>query len=285
MDEKLPKRKNLAIVGKAPASILRTPFDDESYEIWSLSDNYRQLKRWDRWFEIHDVEFHRQLHPEHWEFLTTNHGKPLYLLEPHRDIPHALAFPKAAIFERFPQPEFHRYFTNSISWFIAMALVEGFEHIGLYGVDMAQHEEYAQQRPSCEYWIGVANGLGVTVEIPEESDLMKSSKLYGYETHNGQMYLKCRARDMELGERIRLCEQQKSEAAQNKNMYFGGLQEIKRVLSTGLNGEVGNMLASRCMELEQKVAAFSQIEETNQAQIYVLSGAKENVQWARQWCQ
>ena len=278
------KRTKVAIVGKAPASIARTPFDDDEFEIWSLSDNYRQLPRWDRWFEIHDLEFHRRLHPDHWEFLTTDHRKPLYLLEPHRDIPHAVIFPKNDIFARFPLPEFHKYYTNSISWFIALALLEGFKHIGIYGVDMAQHEEYAHQRPSCEYWIGVANGLGTTVHVPGESDLMKASKLYGYETHSGDMYVKCRARDMELAERIRLAEVQKHEAEMNRNMYFGALNELRRTFA-GINGDVGSLVASRVMDLEARVQQTSQIAETCSRQIDVLTGARENMAWARQWCQ
>lgn len=278
------QRKKVAIVGKAPASIHRTPFGDESFEIWSLSDNYRALPRWDRWFEIHDVEYHREIHPEHWDFLTTDHGKPLYLLEPHEDIPHALVFPKRDIFRHFSQPLYHRYFTNSISWFIAMALMEGFEHIGVYGVDMAQHEEYAHQRPSCEYWIGVANGLGVTVEVPEESDLMKAAKLYGYETHNGQMYRKCRARDNELRERINQFEREKHEADLQRNMYYGALSELKRTFA-GINGEVGALVGSRCMDLEARLQAVSQVADNCQQQILVLRGALENMAWTRQWCQ
>lgn len=280
-----PKRKKkLAIVGKAPASLPLVPCDDQEYEIWSLSDNYHNLARWDRWFEIHDVEFHRQMHPEHWEFLTTNHGKPLYLLEPHKDIPHAIIFPKNEIFARFPTPSFHKYYTNSISWFIALALMEGFEHIGIYGVDMAQHEEYANQRPSCEYWIGVANGMGVSVYVPGESDLMKAGKLYGYETHNGQMYTKCRARDMELVDRIKLLEQQKTEAEMLSNMYHGAIQEFRRTFQ-GINGDTGAVVAARIMDLEARLQGVAQTAQMCRDNILVLQGARENMVWTRQWCQ
>ena len=65
--------------------------------------------------------------------------------------------------------------------------------IGLWGVDMAQHgvkqghagwftSEYARQRPSVEYWLGVAEGMGIDVTVPDESDILKCSVIYGYHT-------------------------------------------------------------------------------------------------------
>ena len=46
----------------------------------------------------------------------------------------------------------------------------------MYGVDMAQDTllaaEYSEQRPSCEYFIGLAEGAGIRVDIPGGSDLL-----------------------------------------------------------------------------------------------------------------
>ena len=58
---------------------------------------------------------------------------------------------------------------------------QGFEKIALYGIDMSRSEEYRDQRPSCEYFIGVARGMGIDVFVPEESSLLRSAFLYGKE--------------------------------------------------------------------------------------------------------
>lgn len=287
--------KKLAIVGKAPASIPCCPFDDKDVEIWSLSDAYRQIPRWDRWFELHDPEWHRRSHPEHWDFLTKDHGKPLYLLYPHKDIPHATLFPREAIMQRFPAPEFHNhYFTNSISWFLAMAALEGYEWIGLYGVDMAQtshnessgviwEDEYAYQRPSCEYWIGVLNGLGITVHVPGECDLMKCNKLYGYETHNGQMYVKWRARRDELRGRLAQHDASKQEADRQAHFWSGAKQALEQLCSR-LNGDSHPLMQEMLNEAATQVNHCVAVRDQNHECSLVLRGAQDDMSWSRQWC-
>ena len=50
------KTLKVAIVGKAPASQQLAPYGDESWEIWSLSDAPKEIPRWSRHFELHDIE-------------------------------------------------------------------------------------------------------------------------------------------------------------------------------------------------------------------------------------
>jgi uncharacterized protein YdbL (DUF1318 family) len=63
---------------------------------------------------------------------------------------------------------------------VVHAIFEGAEEIGIYGVDLLQDEEYAYQRPGCEYWIGVARGLGIKVHVPRSCAVLKASYVYGY---------------------------------------------------------------------------------------------------------
>ena len=44
--------------------------------------------------------------------------------------------------------------------------------------------EYGYQRPSCEFFIAWARGLGIKFVIPNESDLCKTAYLYGEGVHN-----------------------------------------------------------------------------------------------------
>lgn len=76
-----------------------------------------------------------------------------------------------------------RYFTNSISYMIAYALLKGAKEIGLYGVDMEPDSEWAFERPSVAYWIGQAEARGV--KVTSSSNLTSPVFLYGYDDPSG----------------------------------------------------------------------------------------------------
>lgn len=75
------------------------------------------------------------------------------------------------------------YFVNSIAYMIAYALWDGATRIDLYGVHMSNVTEYDRQKPCVEFWIGVAIGLGVAVNIHGPHFLLKCprGKMYGYD--------------------------------------------------------------------------------------------------------
>jgi len=66
---------------------------------------------------------------------------------------------------------------------MALAITEGADRIGIWGVDMADLEstpgdpsyisEFSYQRPNLEYLIGFARGRGIVVDIPDQSPLTK----------------------------------------------------------------------------------------------------------------
>lgn len=77
-----------------------------------------------------------------------------------------------------------RYFTNSFAYMIAYALYKKYKKIDLYGCPLAMKEEYREQRPCIEFWLGMAVGKGVEVTLHGESMLFNSglhAGLYGYE--------------------------------------------------------------------------------------------------------
>ena len=107
--------------------------------------------------------------------------------EHYEDIPASVAYPLEEMIEAYGIPrigqEYRKdaYFTNSVSFMLALAIHEGADVIGIYGVDMAVLSEYNEQRPSCEYYIGVAKGRGIEILLPTEADLLKTRWIYGYE--------------------------------------------------------------------------------------------------------
>ena len=178
-------RDKVAIVGFADGHRALAPFADDSFEIWGLNRLWTVLPgRYTRWFELHDVKKWYEGDPQHREWMRTYPG-PIYLRPQDMgiyDIPTAVAYPVQSILDEFP-----KYFTNSISYMQALGIAMGFKEMHLYGVDMAQDgifvtgSEYRMQRPSCELFLGIAIGRGMKIFLPDGSDLLKSSFMYGLE--------------------------------------------------------------------------------------------------------
>ncbi len=159
------KRTNkVAIVGFADSKIL-APFKDETFEIWGLNSLFEAIPRWDRWFEIHQRElFNLDTNKEIGLGLTRT-GEPymsalakmtcpIYMTDAYPDIPTSIRYPvEEIIAELHPEgsppnamqdwtkdltrADWNGYFTNSISYMIALAIYEKYEQIDIYGVDMA----------------------------------------------------------------------------------------------------------------------------------------------------
>ena len=172
--------KKVALLGTVPHKMM-APFNDKDFEIWAIAHAClgEPLPKVDRIFEIHKWD-----EVVKWgslgAFQMLPHA-PKYLIEKHEEIPNTLAFPFADIDKKFQifNDRKESHMTNSISWMIAMAIDEGFEEIHIYGVNMSHHTEYGTQKPSCEYYLGLAKGLGIKIYVPPVSDLLKSNFLYG----------------------------------------------------------------------------------------------------------
>ncbi|MEK9725818.1 MAG: hypothetical protein VW405_20365, partial [Rhodospirillaceae bacterium] len=101
----------------------------------------------------------------------------------HDEVPASIEYPKGRILQEFGFPR--SYFTNHLSWMVALALAEGVTTIGLWGINYSCRSEYAMQRGSAEYWIGRAVERGVNVILPEQCSLLREpALLYGYESHD-----------------------------------------------------------------------------------------------------
>jgi hypothetical protein len=224
------KKKKVAIVGFAP-TWNKTPFDDQEFEIWGLNELYKYFERTpnaraDRWFEIHNRNSPSKNTKEHITWLQ-NCPIPLYMWDHYDDMPSSVVFPKEKIIKYLEDKGYSgsKYFTNSISWMIGLAVYMKFEEIHVYGVDMAQESEYQWQRPSCEYFIGLAEGLGIKFYIPGESDLLKAGQLYGFETDN-QLRVKMKARIKELKQRKKALEAEINRAQQGIQQHSAAINQI-----------------------------------------------------------
>jgi len=176
---KIPSKKKVCIIGFAD-SRLQAPFDDDSYEFWGVNEMWadKAVKKTDVLFELHDLKWIKEGKKikDHYKWLCENETIPVFMQSHYPEIPMSIPFPRDIL-----KQAFRVYYTNTISWEIALAIHLGFEEIRIYGVNMATAEEYAGQRPSVEYYIGLAEGKGISVYIPPECDLLKCMYDYGFE--------------------------------------------------------------------------------------------------------
>lgn len=163
----------VAIVGGASSTREQAFRLGPDWQIWGLA--WKPHLRVDRLFEIHDERNLKHGGEGYWEKLKTI-GVPLYMRRSHDDIPTSISYPIDQIRQAFPGADI---FTSSISYMLALAIESGAREISVYGVDMLLDDEYAYQRPTVEYLIGLARGRLIKVTVPEESSLCKANFVYG----------------------------------------------------------------------------------------------------------
>jgi len=226
-------RKKVAIVGFADTSMreVEALFEDQEFEVWPLNQLYMVFPAIvpfaTRWFQIHakkNYDLAVRDH-KHSDWLGLQRTFPIYMQEADPKIPMSVKFPMGSILAK---PEFMAYFTNSISWEIALAIYEGFEEIHIYGVDMAQDDEYTEQRPSVEYMIGLAVGRGIKIHVPDNSDLCKALWLYPLEDDQA-FDEKIRARMRELQQRAGQMAMNEQQLHDQRMQMIGGLENMRYV--------------------------------------------------------
>jgi hypothetical protein len=166
--------KKLAIVCGSPSSEMLAPFDDPEYEVWVLGNRLNNYPRYDVIFEIHDV--------------TEENGPdyPKWLVAKSKELIVGRDFPiQADNVTVFPFDESEKlfgsmYLTSSPAMMVCLAILRGYQHMELYGVDLAIEDfEYFWQRPCMEAWIGFARGKGHEVIVHESSPVFKADYVEG----------------------------------------------------------------------------------------------------------
>lgn len=103
---------------------------------------------------------------------------PLIAPFKYEEIPLSQPFPIHESFKEFGRP----YYTNTICYMIAYALLQGAKEIELFGVNQASSSEYFYEKAGVEFWLGVAIGRGVKVTINgARSELLTNKHRFGGE--------------------------------------------------------------------------------------------------------
>lgn len=177
--------RKVAIVAKGGTSAL-APWRDETWEIWGIP--WIIYPRVDRLFDIHSSDFwqaseNSSKFETEWrsKFNKTETGAVLYA-DPSRSdaLPGSVPYPLDEVAAFLPIS----YLENSISYMLAFAIMEHaagdkIESIGLWGVHMRGAPEYADERASVTFLVGLAFGMGIDVHVPPGNPLFMSAWMAG----------------------------------------------------------------------------------------------------------
>ena len=176
--------------------ILDHPLVDDDCEIWS--GNY-VWQKWgqtvfselDRCFDIHATEilegYTGESDREHFEWLQERHPFPIYMMDPDERFPSAVRYPYEAVSEDIFSKVYRgkdqkRAFGSTIDFMAALAMHEGYDWIGYFGIEMTAGTEYRYQNPDAHFHLGFAAGRDVTTWVPDDPrcNLLKR-QVYAYE--------------------------------------------------------------------------------------------------------
>ena len=131
---------------------------------------------------IHQNRFTRE---EFIKKINEHRSVELITCRKHPEIPSSRAYPLKEVISKYKIP----YFTNTVCYMIALALFEEVDSIQLWGIRQGGYYEYMKERKGVEFWIGLAAGRGIKVEIKGESELLTNdnNKLYGYKRSQEQL--------------------------------------------------------------------------------------------------
>lgn len=183
--------KTVAIAGFSQTTLSALQ-DSKADEIWSLNHAFvmqHAFPRFDRLFELHKYGWFlrkgQYTLTRYRSWLKKKHPFPIYMQKEYKSFPSSVRYPieevNELIFGKLMRGgERNLYYTSSFSYMVALAILEGFGRIEIYGVDMTNDTEYNYQKPGGELMIGVALGHGIEVVLQPNSGLCLA-QLYAYD--------------------------------------------------------------------------------------------------------
>jgi len=208
--EKKEVKKPLCIVGTALSSG-DAPYDleidgDYMYDIWVGGNALakKDVKRADVAFELHPIRYWGQLAIMQ---KLVEYDIPICMQQHNKEIPKSYAYPREEVKKMFHHKAMgdNLFATNTITWMILCALYEGYTDISLYGIHMAHETEYAYQRASCAWVMGIIHGYILAGKkykffIHDSSSVMRAEYEYGFDEPTQTMqYLEGRQEGMKKG--------------------------------------------------------------------------------------
>lgn len=219
----VPKRKKVAIVGFATNTLHLVPWHDPAFELWGMNQAHLHFQRQaDRWFEMHLPEFTADVRdPAYLAFLKTC-PIPIYMIDANDEFPNSVRYP----IEEALHFAGRDYFTSSVALMLAIAGMEKFEEVHLYGINLAIGDEYFYEKACAEWWLGKLEGMGVKIYIPAASSMLKQHARYGY-THEARPNAMTKQL---LMARIGAYREQATQALNQHHLFLGAMRECESLI-------------------------------------------------------
>lgn len=181
--------KRLAIVGAGKITRHNAPFNDKAFEIWGIHKHMKApwMKRCDVGIEVHsesDIKMSSSIGIPNDEYLEWLYKTDMLIYVAYlTGLKNQMQYPLEEIKEYLLSNILVignkiNNFTSSIDYALALGIYEGYEQIDIYGAPMRNRGEYTDQRPGLAFWVGLAVGKGVNMNIMYENDLF-NKPLYG----------------------------------------------------------------------------------------------------------
>lgn len=163
--------EHIFILGRGSSLVRCPPKKPVNTEYWGCNNIYK-VRDVDKLFIMRDTyitQFNRD------EDLIKNINKkdfPVYTLGKYVEIKNNVLYPMEEVIKEFGTA----YFLNTISYILALAITQEPKNLVLFGVDMffSTSTEYMRNEKAClEFWLGIAIGKGIRVQITAESTLLK----------------------------------------------------------------------------------------------------------------
>lgn len=260
--------RKIALIGSAPSSVALAPWDDESWEIWGCSPGaYPHAKRADCWFEIHEwkTDGRPRFTQEYIDFMNKK-PKHVFMQRPAANIANSRTFPVWEVIAEFGP----WYWSSTISYMMAYAILQEPAEIGMWGIDMAAQEEWQDQRHHLQTLIDKARERGIRVSAAPESDILRPGKLYGY-CESDPIYKKLKAREAELRSRHQQCVQLIEGKTRERLYLEGAIDDLLYMIKTwSADPVVAEMAAGRNIADLRQAQHF--INEASGEQVAVVNG-------------
>jgi hypothetical protein len=161
------------------------PWEDDTFEIWGINNFWNAMRdpedrlRADRWFEIHPPT--TDIQNEYDMQWLRECPVPIYTTEPFPDNPNAVVFPVDRLAKKFTD-----YFSCTFAYQIALIIDEGFEELAVHGLELAHgtQREATVERACVNWWLGMAQGLGIKLLVPHGDFVVSHWARYGFDYWN-----------------------------------------------------------------------------------------------------
>lgn len=190
MKKEKEMKKKLCILGTA-WSCKDAPYDDPDFDFWGVAHCLMlpQIKKMDAVFEVHLKSiWEKEINPMTNKPIIMsandrNDVKTVFLHNVDSEISKSVEFPRDELEKKYKKyiPESDMFYaTNSIVWMIILGIEYGYQEIHMYGVHLECDQEWAFERPCVEFWMGIAAGMGIKINVATAADVCRGSHIYGY---------------------------------------------------------------------------------------------------------